>query len=138
MTETELWEWMMDGNYPPGHMTHFVKLKRRAFAVLARDVIFNKWQGHDKKDKVETILAGTKVKVVMASRMGDVGITDNLKVDNGYHYRVNCIEGEWDVMGDGKELIPLKPEGLLLNIEPVEDPNPDKVKKAFPDGELDV
>ncbi len=35
------------------------------------------------------LYAGTIVKVVMVSRMGDLGITDNLFVDHGYLARVN-------------------------------------------------
>lgn len=136
MTETELWEWMMDGNYPPGYpdmdRPELVKLARRAFATLARDTVFAKWRGHDKPEKRVTIPAGTRVKVNMASRLGDVGITDDLGANTGYCYRVTCIEGEWD-LGNGK-VIPLKPEGLLLNIEPIEDPRSDKVAIAFPEG----
>lgn len=41
-----------------------------------------------------TIPAGTKVKIVMVSRFGDVGITDNLEAENGYGARVflNVLE----------------------------------------------
>jgi hypothetical protein len=35
---------------------------------------------------------GTRVRVVMASRMGDVGITDDLTAENGYSIRVNVEE----------------------------------------------
>lgn len=37
---------------------------------------------------------GTRVKIVMASRFGDVGITDDLTVENGYHLRVDISELE--------------------------------------------
>jgi len=32
---------------------------------------------------------GTRVKIVMASRFGDVGITDALNTDHGYHARID-------------------------------------------------
>lgn len=35
---------------------------------------------------------GTRVKIVMVSRFGDVGITDDLTAENGYHLRVNIDE----------------------------------------------
>lgn len=37
---------------------------------------------------------GTRVKIVMVSRFGDVGITDDLTAENGYHLRVNIDELE--------------------------------------------
>ena len=33
--------------------------------------------------------AGTRVKIVMVSRFGDVGITHDLAAENGYHARVS-------------------------------------------------
>ena len=119
MTETQLWEWMFAGKNPPGYpdIDQIVPEERRAFATLSRDITVKKWRGHGKPEKKVTWKAGTRVKVVMVSRMGDVGITDDLRAENGYSYRVNCVEGEWDVMGDGKQVIPLQPENLLTNIE---------------------
>ena len=38
------------------------------------------------------IPAGTTVKIVMWSRFGDVGITDDLEADQGYGARVNLSE----------------------------------------------
>jgi len=133
MTESELWEWMMDGNYPPGYpdmdRPELCKLHRRAFATLSRDVVMEKWRGHGAKPEYDVVKvpAGTKVNVVMASRMGDVGITDNLKAKNGYHRRTTCVESEF--MGEI-----FQPAGLLLDIEPIEDPRADKVLIAFPNG----
>lgn len=48
------------------------------------------WNGHgaDPEFTYRTIPAGTKVKIVMVSCLGDVGITDNLDADNGYSARV--------------------------------------------------
>lgn len=127
MTEEELWEWMMAGNYPPGFpdmdRLWLVPLERRAFATLTRDVIMVKWGDWDKPDKEFKVKKGTQVQVVMASRMGDVGITNSQKKGAGYRYRTTCIEGEWLVNpSDPKgETWPLKPEGLLKNIKPIED-----------------
>jgi hypothetical protein len=132
MTETELWEWMMDGKNPPGYpdIDHpeIVPLERKALATLSREIVMTKWQGHNKPEKKVKVPAGTRVKVVMVSRMGDVGITDNLKADTGYHYRVICLKGEFDVFGDGKQIVPTEPENLLLDIEPIEDPKVKGVK----------
>ncbi len=59
-------------------------------ARLLRDVTFRDWHGHDAvpefTDRLET--AGTMVKIVMVSRLGDVGITTDLLAENGYQARV--------------------------------------------------
>jgi hypothetical protein len=39
-------------------------------------------------DFERVVKKGTPVKIVMVSRFGDVGITDNLKAEHGYHARV--------------------------------------------------
>ena len=83
---------------------------------------------------IRTLAKGTRIKVVMASRMGDVGITPNLDAHNGYVVRINCIDGEWDMFGDGKQIIPLKPEGVLVDIHPIEDPDYERVALFFPQG----
>ena len=123
MTEEELWTWMMDGNYPPGYPgtpeKPIPKLHRTACATLARDTDVSKWQGHDKPKKHETWPAGKRVKVVMASRFGDVGITDDLKASRGYHCRIQCVEAEFPFGGETRLL---KPENLLIDIEPIKDP----------------
>jgi hypothetical protein len=101
MNEQQLWEWIMDGGYPSS--SNNIE-QRRATAVLKRTITVKKWQGHGKEDIVETWPAGKKVKVVMASRFGDVGITDDLNANNGYHYRTQCVD---------------KPNDLLTEITPV-------------------
>ena len=53
---------------------------RRALATVSKDT--------------KTIKAGTRVKVVMASRFGDVGITTDLTRDRGYDTRVQCVESD--------------------------------------------
>lgn len=99
MSETELWETMMDGK------THGTFPFPQAFATLTRDAVL--------EGKV-VYPAGTRVRVVMASRFGDVGITDDLKATSGYHYRTTCIHGELNGAWGG---IKLEPEQMLADIE---------------------
>ncbi len=60
------------------------------YAELAESIKFRHWQGHGKDPEYieEIVPAGTTVKIVMASRFGDLGITKNLEVDHGYQCRV--------------------------------------------------
>jgi hypothetical protein len=145
MNEEELWKWMMEGNYPPTYDELHITLHRRALATLSQDITYKatvdrkvmlpymKRKGRKTTREVDKILTkGTRVNVVMASRMGDVGITPNLDAEHGYCTRIICIEGEWDMFGDGKRIIQLQPEGVLVDIELIEDPRSDKVKLAFP------
>ena len=96
--QNALWNWMMDGNYPPIDKSQGVytgkKEHRTALATLARPVKMRKWQGHGAiPEYIESELpAGTRVNAVMASRFGDVGITDDLTVIHGYHARIGCKE----------------------------------------------
>lgn len=48
------------------------------------------WHGHGATPEwtYRYVPAGTLVKIVMVSRMGDVGITDNLDAENGYKARL--------------------------------------------------
>lgn len=55
-------------------------------------VTLRKWQGHGKDDVVTELPIGTKVKIVMVSRFGDVGLTDDLAAEIGYHVRVPIDE----------------------------------------------
>lgn len=57
------------------------------------------WNGHHWKNAghadeytEKPLPIGTRVKIVMASRFGDVGITDDLTAENGYHLRVPIDE----------------------------------------------
>lgn len=60
-------------------------------ATLVEPVKFAKWQGHyaDPEFIVGIWPVGTPVKIVMVSRFGDVGITDDLSAVRGYHARVD-------------------------------------------------
>lgn len=58
-------------------------------------VVLKKWnQKHpvDENTTEETLPVGSRVKIVMASRFGDVGITDDLTAEHGYHARVSLEE----------------------------------------------
>lgn len=59
--------------------------------ILKNDVEFRHWHGHgaDPEFTYEIVSAGTKVKIVMVSRFGDVGITKNLDAEMGYAARVS-------------------------------------------------
>ena len=58
---------------------------------LKKDVVGRDWNGHgaDPEFTPVPMSAGSKVKVVMCSRFGDVGITPDLSVDKGYIARVD-------------------------------------------------
>lgn len=60
-------------------------------ATLREPVELSTWHGHFAKPEFtyRTLPVGSKVKIVMASRFGDVGITDNLDAENGYGARVD-------------------------------------------------
>ncbi len=84
MTPHKLWEKMMDGMH-----VSYEEMQRgrksvywQAFAKLKEDVTFRGLKG------TYTVREGTEVRVVMASRFGDLGITDDLTADRGYKARV--------------------------------------------------
>ena len=56
------------------------------FAVVKEDL--QPLKDYEGKQITSFLAKGTKVRVVMASRFGDVGITVNLKAENGYSHRV--------------------------------------------------
>lgn len=63
------------------------------FATVKEPTEFREWDGsRDARGgpafTYRTIPAGTKVKIVMVSRFGDVGITDDLDAETGYRARV--------------------------------------------------
>lgn len=72
-----------------------ISLKGRV-CVLTQDVDYTKWQGHEAPPLKGTWPMGTKVKVVMESRFWDVGITDDLQSDSGYHARISPGILTWD------------------------------------------
>ena len=66
------------------------------FAEVTKPTTLSFYQGYwDKNEPImadRKIPAGTTVKIVMWSRFGDVGITDDLEADQGYGARVNLSE----------------------------------------------
>ena len=63
--------------------------KFEIYAITKKDFKMMVWQGHGKKPEfIDHICkAGTKVRVWMVSKMGDIGITDNLINPVGYDCR---------------------------------------------------
>lgn len=62
-----------------------------AFCTSAEEVTLHKWnQRHPVKDNTADVKvpAGTILKIVMISRFGDIGLTDDLEATHGYHLRV--------------------------------------------------
>ncbi len=116
MTQEELWNWMMEGNYPEG-WPKTPSRNRVGTATLKVDVMMYKWEGHGKPESRYLVKAGSKVKINMASRMGDVGITDDLAAPNGYNLRIQCVPAESEILGQ------IEPDDVLDNIE-VEDKGP--------------
>lgn len=43
----------------------------------------------EKNEMVVVLPIGSRVKIVMVSRFGDVGLTDDLSAEHGYHVRVS-------------------------------------------------
>ena len=69
------------------------------FATVKEPTKFRDWDGkrdlHGAPVFVERwVPAGTKVKIVMVSRFGDVGITDDLNAEQGYCARVDLSDLE--------------------------------------------
>ena len=66
------------------------------FAEVTKPTTLSFYQGYWDENKPVTvdheIPEGTTVKIVMWSRFGDVGITDDLEADCGYGARVNLSE----------------------------------------------
>lgn len=57
------------------------QLKAYSLFKMGKPPLFADWQRYKNKK--------VRVKVVMASRFGDVGITRDLKADSGYQWRVD-------------------------------------------------
>ncbi len=64
--------------------------------TLKRAVQMRTWHGHGATPEFtyKTAPAGTLVKIVMVSRLGDVGITTDLNAENGYAARVDLSDIE--------------------------------------------
>lgn len=67
-----------------------------AYAELAKDVEIRKYDDDRNRNRVTSTIripAGTPVRIVMASRLGDLGVTRNLNTQNGYETRVMPGDG---------------------------------------------
>lgn len=78
--------------YPedPDEMMLFHKFE--ITAMLTKPVVMNVWNGThppEKNTRKHTAPKGTKVRVWMVSRFGDVGITDRLEDAHGYDTRID-------------------------------------------------
>lgn len=65
-----------------------------AYVTVTQPVILHKWNGnHYPSVEANTtqvqVPAGTTLKIVMVSRFGDCGLTDDLNARNGYHLRID-------------------------------------------------
>lgn len=54
-----------------------------------QEVSDQQWKDDQPKFNKVHCASGTRVKIVMVSRFGDVGITEDLNAENGYGCRVN-------------------------------------------------
>lgn len=69
-------------------LTEFVSEEQRPFIWTDPEPVLFATVKIDRARASKTIPSGTRVRVVMASRFGDVGITSNLKAKHGYDMRV--------------------------------------------------
>jgi hypothetical protein len=61
------------------------------YGELPEDTVFYDFNQRTRETTKRTVPAGTTVRIVMASRFGDVGITDDLSRERGYGSRL-CPE----------------------------------------------
>lgn len=67
-----------------------------AYCTNTQDLTFRRWNGKhpSAENTVDDIVpAGTTLKIVMVSRMGDAGLTDDLSATRGYLCRVDWKSG---------------------------------------------
>ena len=65
-----------------------------AYVTITRPLVLKKWNGKhhpsvEANMTYEEKPAGTTLKIVMVSRFGDCGLTDDLNAEFGYHVRVD-------------------------------------------------
>lgn len=81
-----------------------------AYVTTTIPLPMHRWSGKhpvDENSVTDMIPAGSTLKIVMVSRMGDCGLTDNLDAENGYGLRLNWDSGamtniRWDRMPNKK------------------------------------
>lgn len=65
---------------------------KNAYVTTTEEMSLTDWDGnhpYEEHTKVYNVPAGTTLKVVMVSRLGDMGLTDKLNVQYGYKTRVD-------------------------------------------------
>lgn len=89
-----------------GYRPHEPETWKYKFARVKDRTNMRHFTGHGKNNKpkfaVRSIPTGTKVRIVMVSRFGDVGITEKLDDQVGYGARVN-LEELYDFRETGDE-----------------------------------
>lgn len=95
-----------------------MKSIRHTNVTLLEDVTFHKWQGHGvDPEYIEGVWpADTTVRVVMESRFWDIGITDDLEAENGYHARISPAIVTWAGITD-EERAELAERGWLHDLQ---------------------
>lgn len=66
-------------------------LPTHAYVTTVKPLTLHKWNGiHPPETNTAEVAVppGTTLKIVMVSRFGDCGLTDNLQADHGYHLRL--------------------------------------------------
>lgn len=80
-------DYIDDPNAPPALRAYLERARSPAHGALSSEpypTLFATYVGTDRRGGIVT---GQRVRVVMASRSGDVGITRNLAEDHGYQLR---------------------------------------------------
>ena len=102
LTFDEVFQLMYPIGYEKDLNLRFTFGRFEIYAVTKKDYTMSVWQGHnaEPEDIEHLCKAGTKVRVWMVSRMGDCGITDNLKDPKGYDCRgVECEDlCDWELV----------------------------------------
>jgi len=65
---------------------------KSAYCAATKPIELHKWNGRhpvEENEEIVTVLPGSTLKIVMVSRFGDCGLTDDLEAKNGYGTRVD-------------------------------------------------
>lgn len=95
----KLWDLKCVGTFMKIHENMKNWYDYEIYAKTTKDFKMNVWNGEhpvDENMKSHICKAGTKVRVWMVSRFGDVGVTDNL--DNPIGYDVRGLDADLDLV----------------------------------------
>lgn len=70
-------------------------LQANAYVTTTQELPMTEWNGRhpvEKNQTTRTIPAGTTLKIVMVSRFGDCGLTDDLEAEYGYGLRLDLVD----------------------------------------------